>query len=197
MSSRRLITAVVLATAAFGLTACGPDSTSGGSTSTAAAGAPSASSPVSSATPPSTTATGAAPTAGSSTPPASDGDPGMSCTEPKLAPGHKIVMPVRQPTQDLMHAKATKFACDPNDGHYVGVGAEKSYLFAPEVKAQLATGAGTFETVVVGDLWMHIGDCLGAGSPVKPPLSCSSYPAYEIALDSSGKVTEIKEIWHS
>ncbi len=204
MSSRRSIKAIVVATAVLGLAACQPSSTSGSSTSTAAAGAPSVSAPAAStpaASTPGTDAPGTAnpaPTDGSSaSQPADDGGPAMTCTEPKVATGHKIVMPVRRPTQDTMDAKPVKFVCDPNDGHYEGTGTEKPYLFAQTVKAQLALGADQFKTVIVGDLWMHIGDCLSGGSTVQPPLSCSAFPAYDITLDSSGKISAIKEIWHS
>ncbi|MDH6576491.1 hypothetical protein [Kitasatospora sp. MAP5-34] len=204
MSSRRLIKAVAAATAALGLAACGPTSSSSSSATTAAAAAPSASTAVSapgaSGAPTGFAPSSAnpAPTDGASSASATDdGGPAMSCTQPVPAAGHKIVMPVRRPTQDTLDAKAVKFVCDPNDGHYEGTGTEKPYLFAPTVKAQLATGADQFKTVIVGDLWMHIGDCLSGGTTVQPPLSCSAYPAYEITLDSSGKINAIKEIWHS
>ncbi|GAA2134041.1 hypothetical protein GCM10009760_10880 [Kitasatospora kazusensis] len=121
----------------------------------------------------------------------------MSCGTPTPSAGHRIVLPVRRPTQDTLDAKAVTFVCDPNDGHYQGTGAAKSYLFAPTVKAQLALGADQFKTVILGDLWTHIGDCLAGGSTVQPPLSCSAYPAYDITLDASGKINAIKEIWHS
>lgn len=194
MSSRRLITAVVVAAAACGLAACEPDGTPDGAPATAAAGAPSASAPA--AAPSASRPAKAAPTTGSPSQ-AADDDPGMTCTEPKLAPGHKVVMPVARPVKDTMFAKPVKFVCDPNDGHYEGTGTEKSYLFAPKVKAQLVTDTTQLKTVVVGDLWVHIGDCLDGGKDVKPPLTCSAFPAYEIAQDSSGNITEIKEIWHS
>ncbi|WP_280700267.1 hypothetical protein [Kitasatospora sp. GP82] len=199
MSSRRLLTTIVLGAAAFGLAGCGPsDSTGGSSAGTAAAAAPQASAPATgpgAGTPAGTSKT--APGGAASDAPGAGAEPGTDCTPTKPAPNHRIVQPVRQPTQDTMYAKGTKFVCDPNDGHYEPTGGETAWHFAPHVKAELATGAGTYKTVAVGELWAHIGDCLNGGAAVKAPLTCSSFPVYDIGQDSTAKITEIREIWHS
>ncbi|KJK56338.1 hypothetical protein [Saccharothrix sp. ST-888] len=199
MSSRRLLTAVVLTAAAFGLAGCGPDNaagTSAGSSTGTAAAAPQASAPVAAA-PGAGTSKAAVPGGTASDAPGAGAEPGTDCTPGKPAAGHRIVQPVKQPTQDTMYAKATKFVCDPNDGHWEATGGETAYHFAPKVKAQLVTDAVTYRTVPLPDLWTHIGDCLAGGQAVKPPLTCSAFPVYDIVQDSTGKITEIKEIWHS
>ena len=174
MSSRKLLTAAVLTVAVLGLVGCDPDD------SAVDGAAPGSSEP--------------APHGSSSGAP--DTDPGVHCTTPALAAGHKVVQPVEHPRQDTMSAKETRFACDPNDGHWEGVGSPVSYHFAREVKAQLSSNGAGYESVVVGELWNHIGDCLDGGADVKPPLSCSAHGVYDIKQDSNGDITEIREIWH-
>ncbi|MGK4582242.1 hypothetical protein [Kitasatospora sp. HPMI-4] len=194
MDSRRLITAAVLTVAALGLVGCDPNDPSGNGSggSSAAAAAPQASAPAAGAAQP-------APAGASSKAPTVDpgGDPGENCATPKLPAGHKIVQPVAQPKQDTMLAKATTFACDPNDGHWEATGSAARYLFAPHAKAELTNGAAGYTSVAVGELWNHIGDCLDGGQNVKPPQTCSSHPVYDITQGADGKITEIKEIWHS
>ncbi|MGE7438640.1 hypothetical protein [Kitasatospora sp. NPDC001175] len=188
MSSRRLLAAAVLTVAALGLVGCDPNDPKGGSSAAPAA--------------PSATASGAAsgtakPAPAGKSSSAPDGDPGENCTPAKLPAGHKIVQPVQQPKQNTMPAKATKFACDPNDGHWEAVGSPERFVFAPHAKAELAAGSVGYKSVAVGELWNHIGDCLDGGQNVKPPLTCSAFPVYDITQNSSGEITEIKELWHS
>ncbi|WP_441251065.1 hypothetical protein [Kitasatospora sp. McL0602] len=127
----------------------------------------------------------------------SDDAPGMDCSTPALAPGHHVVVPRARPTQGVMFARVGEYVCDPNDGHYRAGGAEQTYQFAPEVKAELAGEGGAPQSALVGDLWTHIGDCLSGGADVQAPLSCSAYPAYEITQNSAGRITAIRELWHS
>ncbi|GAA1140875.1 hypothetical protein F4556_003494 [Kitasatospora gansuensis] len=189
MSARRLLTGVAVVSAVvIGLTGCQKHSTRGSSSNHVQA-------PAASTTPPAPVEK----TTGSPTPSASsssdDPDGAGSCTTPAPKAGRKYVQAVKPPKQDTLYVKDAKFVCDPNDGHYAGAGAEKTYGFAAKVTAQIANGPGKFKTVPVGELWTHIGDCL-LGEPVKDPASCSG-GIYEIALDGTGKITEIKEIWHA
>ncbi len=191
MSARRLLTGVAVVSAVvIGLTGCQKHSTRGSSSSNNNVQAPAASS-----TPPQAPVEK---TTGAPTPSASsssdDPDGAGSCTTPAPKTGRKYVQAVKPPKQDTLYVKDAKFVCDPNDGHYAGAGAEKTYGFAAKVKAQVANGPGTVKTVPVGELWQHIGDCLLVVE-VQDPASFSG-GIYEIALDGTGKLTEIMDIWH-
>ncbi|GAA3056016.1 hypothetical protein GCM10020229_79740 [Kitasatospora albolonga] len=126
---------------------------------------------------------------------AGTGEDVEGCSTPAPKPNWKYVQAVKPPKQDTLYVKDAKFVCDPNDGHYEGAGADKTYMFATTVKAQISTGAGNVKTVPVGELWQHIGDCLVDRAQVKDPYSCSG-GIYEISLDGTGKITSIREVWH-
>ncbi|WP_405018562.1 hypothetical protein OHV05_17735 [Kitasatospora sp. NBC_00070] len=188
MSARRLLTGVAVVSAVvIGLTGCQKHSTRGSSTNHVQA-------PAAGSTPPQAPVekTSAAPTPSASGS-ADDADP-TGCTTPTPKAGRKYVQAVKPPKQDTLFVKDAKFVCDPNDGHYAGAGADKTYMLAAKVTAQIVNGPGKFKTVPVGELFTHVGDCL-LGVEVQDPASCSN-GIYEIAVDGSGKVTEIKEIWH-
>ncbi|MCQ8768561.1 hypothetical protein [Streptomyces telluris] len=121
---------------------------------------------------------------------------GGDCGQPpKLPAGHKMIEVAAPPSKGSMTAKDAKPACTPNDWIYHGDGKANYYLFSENVKAELATGAGSTKTVPVGELWTHAGDCMTNSSAVKSPYSCSGN-IYDITLDPEGKVKTIKEIWH-
>ncbi|MER5861845.1 hypothetical protein [Kitasatospora sp. NPDC002040] len=192
MSARRLFTGVVVVSAVvIGLTGCQKHTRGGSSTNHVQA-------PAASSTPPqapveqSPTAPATKPTASRST---TDPDENGPCKTPAPTAGRKYVQAVKAPKQDTVYVKDAKFVCDPNDGHYEGAGAEKTYGFAVKVKAQLSSGPGTLKTVPLGELFQHVGDCL-LQQEVPQPYSCSG-GIYDIALDGSGKISDIKEIWHS
>ncbi|MGW2633464.1 hypothetical protein ACWC2K_29600 [Streptomyces chattanoogensis] len=177
--TRRLISTLALVASLGALTACGPedpyDDNAGGSKASAQ---------------PSKKPT--APSDDSSDDAAGSGDCG---TPPKLPAGHKRVEPAVPPSKGSLSAKDAKPVCTPNDWIYHGQGKAKYYLFAGDVKAELATGAGKTKSVPVGQLWMHAGDCMTNQSAVKAPYSCSGN-IYDITLDSEGEINSIKEIWH-
>ncbi|MFJ8040243.1 hypothetical protein ACIRBX_06980 [Kitasatospora sp. NPDC096147] len=204
MSARGLVTGVAVVSAlVLGLTGC--QDKDGGSGKAAVAPADTASSaPV--ATPGAGTGAGGTasgtPKAGASKSPsaaassATGEDPDAeACSTPAPKANWKYVQAVKPPKQDTLYVKDAKFVCDPNDGHYEGAGAEKTYMFATKVKAQISAGPGNTKVVPVGELWQHIGDCLVDRAQVKEPYSCSG-GIYEIALDGTGKITEIREVWH-
>lgn len=198
MSARGLVTGVAVVSAlVLGLTGCQKKDGDGGKT---VAAAPETASSAPSAAPTATGSAKATPKASASKSPtaAASTDAGEDvegCSTPAPKPNWKYVQAVKPPKQDTLYVKDAKFVCDPNDGHYEGAGAEKTYMFATTVKAQISTGAGNAKTVPVGELWQHIGDCLVERAQVKDPYSCSG-GIYEIVLDGSGKITQIREVWH-
>ncbi|MFI6639075.1 hypothetical protein [Streptomyces sp. NPDC050504] len=116
--------------------------------------------------------------------------------QPTLPAGHKMVEIAEPPSKGSMSAKDAQPTCTPNDWIYQGQGEAKYYLFAQEVKAELAAGPGSTKTVPVGELWAHAGDCITDQAAVKSPYTCSGN-IYDITVDGEGNVTTIKEIWHS
>ncbi|MFB9367209.1 hypothetical protein [Kitasatospora albolonga] len=202
MSARGLVTGVAVVSAlVLGLTGCQKKDEGDGR----AAAAPSETVSSAPSAAPSASASGSAkatakagasksPTAAASSD-AGTGEDVEGCSTPAPKPNWKYVQAVKPPKQDTLYVKDAKFVCDPNDGHYEGAGADKTYMFATTVKAQISTGAGNVKTVPVGELWQHIGDCLVDRAQVKDPYSCSG-GIYEISLDGTGKITSIREVWH-
>ncbi|KOV36790.1 hypothetical protein ADK60_06190 [Streptomyces sp. XY431] len=173
MSSRRTaLAAAAAATAVLTLAACGPDDGSG--TGAAPAG-PSAA-------------------AGSSAAQPSAGAPGGACATPKPNGNRRVIHPVKQPRQDTVTYQETGYTCTVNDGKWEPAGPQKNLMFAPEVKAQLQPASGQYRTVVVGELWNHIGACLDRTPDAGV---CSSGLNYEIALDGEGRINEIRELYAS
>ncbi|REK86426.1 hypothetical protein DY245_32785 [Streptomyces inhibens] len=176
--TQRLISALALVATLGGLTACGPEDPYGDSTGGSSASAQPSKKP--------------SPSEGSTD---EAGGPGDCGAPPKLPAGHKMVEPAAPPSKGSLSAKDAKPVCTPNGWIYHGQGKAKYYLFARDVKADLATGSGSTKSVPVGELWMHAGDCMTNPSAVKAPYSCSGN-IYDITLDSEGNVNSIKEIWH-
>ena len=178
--TQRLISTFALVATLGGLAACGPEGAGygGGSGGSGATAEPSHK-------PTSSDDAGAKP----------EGS-GACGTPPKLPAGHRRVEPAVPPAKGSLSAKDAVPVCTPNDWIYHGRGKAKYYLFAQDVKAELATGSGTSaKSVPVGELWMHAGDCMTNPGAVKAPYSCSGN-IYDITLDSHGEINYIKEIWH-
>ncbi|WP_406287616.1 hypothetical protein [Embleya sp. NBC_00896] len=132
--------------------------------------------------------TGGAPTSASAEP---VGDCGPA---PSLAPGHRIVQPIRQPNKDQLYFKKTRFVCDANGGHYEAVGEEQTPLvFVVEVDATLS-GPTPWKARYLGQVWVHIGKCLAGGQDGEH--MCSPFPVYEITVDDKKQITSITEIFH-
>lgn len=105
-----------------------------------------------------------------------------------------MIHPVKQPRQDTVTYQETGYTCTVNDGQWEPTGPRKNLMFAPEVKAQLQPASGQYKTVVVGELWNHIGACL---DHTPDAGVCSSGLNYEIALDGEGRINEIRELYAS
>ncbi|WP_051755151.1 hypothetical protein [Kitasatospora purpeofusca] len=187
MSSRRtVLAAVAAATAVLALAACGPDNDSGTGAAPAGSSAaqPSAAQP-SAAQP---TATGSAAAQPSAVAPPS------ACAPPKPVGLRRVIHPVKQPRQDTVTYQETGYTCTAGKGKWEPTGPRKNLTFAPEVKAQLQPVSGQFKTVVVGELWNHIGACLDRTPDAGV---CSPGLNYEISLDGEGRINEIQELYAS
>ncbi|WP_405008016.1 hypothetical protein OHV13_31595 [Kitasatospora purpeofusca] len=187
MSSRRTaLAAVAAATAVLALAACGPDDGSGTGAAPAGSSAAQPSAAKSAAAQPAATGSAAAqPSAGA---------PGGACATPKPNGNRRVIHPVNQPRQDTVTYQETGYACTVDDGKWEPTGPRKNLMFAPEVKAQLQPASGQYKTVVVGELWNHIGACL---DHTPDAGVCSSGLNYEIALDGEGRINEIRELYAS
>ncbi|MFF4384129.1 hypothetical protein [Kitasatospora sp. NPDC001547] len=202
-SSGLLATALVAA-AAFGLAACGPDNSSdqgAGSGSTGAApaaptAAPTASPSGSASHAPSGKPAGTA-KPGATGSPAADGEPEGFCTHGPLPAGQKWVYPVKGTSATTLVYQETKDACGVNDVVFEPVGANKSAPIAPTAKGHLSSVLAPPKDVNVADLVKHVNECLAEPTNVKGSYPCSGVGDYKVALDASGKVTELWERAHS
>ncbi|MFG3051017.1 hypothetical protein ACGFZP_08705 [Kitasatospora sp. NPDC048239] len=198
---RRLLGAGLVATALFGLAACGPDDSSdqaGGSANTPAA--PAATTP---AAPAATTPAATAPAGGKSTGPAASGKPSADpsepegfCDAPPLPAGQKWIYPAKGTTATTLVYKDTKTACGVNDVVFEPVGADKTAPFAPTVKGHLNSVLAKPKDVNGADLVKHINECLADPTSTKGFYPCSGGD-YKVAIDASGKVVELTERAHS
>nr|BFD92504.1 hypothetical protein KitaXyl93_38640 [Kitasatospora sp. Xyl93] len=202
-SSGLLATALVAA-AALGLAACGPDNSSdqgAGSGSTGAApaaptAAPTASPSGSASHAPSGKPAGTA-KPGATGSPAADGEPEGFCTHGPLPAGQKWVYPVKGTSATTLVYQETKDACGVNDVVFEPVGANKSAPIAPTAKGHLSSVLAPPKDVNVADLVKHVNECLAEPTNVKGSYPCSGVGDYKVALDASGKVTELWERAHS
>ncbi|MFJ6379990.1 hypothetical protein ACIQI7_08300 [Kitasatospora sp. NPDC092039] len=204
-SSRLLATALVAA-AAFGLAACGPDDSSdqgAGSVPTGAASAAPTAAPAGTASqapsgkPAGTgkpVATGKPAATGT---PAADGEPEGFCTHGPLPAGQKWVYPVKGTSATTLVYQETKDACGVNDVVFEPVGANKSAPIAPTAKGHLSSVLAPPKDVNVADLVKHVNECLAEPTNVKGSYPCSGVGDYKVAIDASGKVTELWERAHS
>ncbi|MFB8242739.1 hypothetical protein ACFC58_40020 [Kitasatospora purpeofusca] len=192
MSSRRTaLAAVAAATAVLALAACGPDNDSGTGAAPAGSSAAQPSAAESAAAQPA--ATQPAATQPTATQPSADAPP-SACAPPKPVGLRRVIHPVKQPRQDTVTYQETGYTCTANKGKWEPTGPRKNLMFAPEVKAQLQPASGQYRTVVVGELWNHIGACLDRAPDAGV---CSPGLNYEIALDGEGRISEIQELYAS
>ncbi|MFD9690492.1 hypothetical protein [Kitasatospora sp. NPDC059088] len=187
-ASRRLLVATLVATAALGLAACGPDDPStqgaGASTATAAPATGGAASPTAAPA----TGTGKPAPAGKPT----DGGPEGFCTHEPLPAGQKWIEPVKGTSATTLVYKETKDACGVNDVALEPTGADKSATFAPGAKGHLKSVVAAPKDVVVAELVKHINECIATPGNQKGSYPCNS-GTYKVALDASGKVVEMWE----
>ncbi|MFF7992331.1 hypothetical protein ACFZDG_21360 [Kitasatospora xanthocidica] len=200
-ASRRLLATALVATAAFGLAACGPDDSSdqgAGSAPTAATAAPTAAAPTTAA--PAGSGKPAAP-GGTAKPapsgtPAASGEPEGFCTHGPLPAGQKWIYPGKGTTAATLVYKDTKDVCGVNDVGFEPVGADKTAAFAPTAKGHLSSVLAPPKDVNLADLVKHINECIATPHNEKGSYPCSSGD-YKVAIDASGKVTELWERAHS
>ncbi|MFE6049687.1 hypothetical protein ACFQ6N_02920 [Kitasatospora sp. NPDC056446] len=195
--SRRLLATALVAAAAFGLTGCGPDDSSdqgaggGATTAATASAAPSGAAPAPTAASPA----GTGKPAPAGTPGASGGAEGF-CTHEPLPAGQKWVYPAKGTTAAALVYKDTKDACGVDDVGFEPVGADKTAAFAPTAKGHLRSVLAPPKDVNLADLVKHINECIATPHNEKGSYPCSAGD-YKVAIDASGKVTELWERAHS
>ncbi|RKT16632.1 hypothetical protein BX285_0978 [Streptomyces sp. 1114.5] len=195
--SRRLLATALVAAAAFGLAACGPDDSSdqgAGSGSSTATAAPTDAAPTAA---PAGTGKPVQPgrTAPSATPAAS-GEPEGFCTHGPLPAGQKWIYPVKGTSTTTLVYKDTKDVCGVDDVGFDPVGADKTAPIAPTAKGHLSSVLAAPKDVNVTDLVKHINECIATPHNEKGSYPCS-LGDYKVAIDASGKVTELWERAHS
>lgn len=204
-SSRRLLATALVAAAAFGLAACGPDNTAdqgaGNGSTGAASAAPTAAPAGTAGQAPSGKPTGTAKPAGTGKPaasgtPAADGEPEGFCTHGPLPAGQQWIYPVKGTSATTLVYKETKDVCGVNDVGFEPVGADKSAPFAPTAKGHLSSVLVPPKDVNLADLVKHVNECLASPYNEKGSYPCS-VGDYKVAIDASGKVTELWERAHS
>ncbi|MFF7586372.1 hypothetical protein ACFZCK_02635 [Kitasatospora purpeofusca] len=198
--SRRLLATALVATATLGLAACGPDnspdqSAKGTTAPTTAATAPATSPAAAPASAPATkgAAQGTAPAG--STAPASD-EPEGFCTHAPLPAGQKWIYPVKGTSSTTLAYRDTKDACGVNDVSFEPVGADRTAAFAPTAKGHLSSVMAAPKDVDLAGVVKHINECLASPHSEKGSYPCSAGD-YKVAVDASGKVTELWERAHS
>ncbi|MEV0192896.1 hypothetical protein AB0I39_30735 [Kitasatospora purpeofusca] len=194
--SRRLLATALLATAVLGLAACGPDnspdqSAKGTTAPTAAATAPATSPAAAPAT------KGAAPTTAPTAPTGSASDePEGFCTHVPLPAGQKWIYPVKGTSTTTLAYRDTKDACGVNDVSFEPFGADRTAAFAPTAKGHLSSVLAAPKDVDLAGVVKHINECLASPHSEKGSYPCSAGD-YKVAVDASGKVTELWERAHS
>ncbi|MFC5662609.1 hypothetical protein ACFP3U_06380 [Kitasatospora misakiensis] len=192
-ASRRLLATALVAAAAFGLAACGPDN----SPDQAAKGASTAA--ATTATTAAATTAPAAPATASPTAPATapaSGEPEGFCTHQPLPAGQKWIYPVKGTSATTLTYRDTKDACGVNDVVFEPVGADKTAAFTATAKGHLSSVMAAPKDVDLAGLVKHINECLTSPHNDKGSYPCSAGD-YKVAIDASGKVTELWERAHS
>ncbi|MEV7022236.1 hypothetical protein [Kitasatospora sp. NPDC093558] len=191
--SRKLLSAALVATAAFGLAACGPENSSdqaGGGSSTAAAAPTTA--------PATGGATGAASPAGKAKPTgkpsagATDAGPEGICTHDPLPAGQKWIVPVKGTSGTTLVYKETKDACGVDDVALEPTGPDKTAQFAPTFKAQLRSVVKPPMDANAETLAKHVNECIATPHGDKGVYPCQDN-VFKATLDASGKVVEMWE----
>ncbi|MFI9360028.1 hypothetical protein ACIG5E_03025 [Kitasatospora sp. NPDC053057] len=186
--SRKLFATALVATAAFGLAACGPDNSSdqGAGTATTTAAPATASATGAPATGTAKPAPSGKPSGGA------DGGPQGFCTSDPLPAGQKWINVEKGTSATALVYKETKDACGVDDVAHEAVGPDKTAQFAPTVKGHLRSVVAAPKDVNAADLAKHINECIATPGNQKGFYPCSS-GVYTVALDASGKVTEMWE----
>ncbi|CAN3978337.1 hypothetical protein [Kitasatospora purpeofusca] len=201
--SGRLLATALVATATLGLAACGPDnspdqSAKGGTAPTAAASAPATSPGAAPATKGAAPTTAPGSTAPGSTAPAGSAsdEPEGFCTHVPLPAGQKWIYPVKGTSTTTLTYRDTKDACGVNDVSFEPVGADRTAAFAPTAKGHLSSVMAAPKDVDLAGVVKHINECLASPHSEKGSYPCSAGD-YKVAVDASGKVTELWERAHS
>ncbi|MFD7903204.1 hypothetical protein ACFV4G_13255 [Kitasatospora sp. NPDC059747] len=195
--SRKLLSAALVATAAFGLAACGPDNSSdqaGGGSSTAAAaptGAPATAAPTGAATG-AASPTGKAKPTGKPSAGATDAGPEGICTHDPLPAGQKWIVPVKGTNGTTLVYKDTKDACGVDDVALEPTGPDKTAQFAPAFKAQLRSVVKPPMDANAETLAKHVNECIATPGSDKGVYPCQNN-VFKVTLDASGKVVEMWE----
>ncbi|MEE1785739.1 hypothetical protein PUR71_22950 [Streptomyces sp. SP17BM10] len=195
--SRKLLSTALVAAAAFGLAACGPDNSSdqagGGSSSAATAaptGAPATGAPATGA--PAASPSGKAkPTAKPSAGATDDGPEGF-CTHDPLPAGQKWIVPVKGTNGTTLVYKDTKDACGVDDVALEPTGPDKTAQFAPTFKAQLRSVVKPPMDANAETLAKHVNECIATPRSDKGVYPCQDN-VFKVTLDASGKVVEMWE----
>ncbi|SDT82651.1 hypothetical protein SAMN05216371_7441 [Streptomyces sp. TLI_053] len=203
--SRRLLAAALVTTAALGLAACGPDNSpdqsAKGTTAPAAAtgpggtGVPATKGAAPTTAPPASPAPATPGASASVASPGSD-EPEGFCTHVPLPAGQKWIYPVKGTTTGTLTYRDTKDACGVNDVSFEPVGADRTAAFAPTAKGHLSSVMAAPKDVDLAGVVKHINECLASPHSEKGSYPCSAGD-YKVAVDASGKVTELWERAHS
>jgi hypothetical protein len=109
-----------------------------------------------------------------------------------VAPGHKVVVADKAATLTTLYAQDGAFDCGKAPDHgWWPKGAEHTYTIVPNAKAALASSEGA-KSVPLAELIKHLTACVTNTGDVS---SCGSGKTYDLALDSSGKVTGLTELY--
>ncbi|MGW2249550.1 hypothetical protein ACWCXH_05060 [Kitasatospora sp. NPDC001660] len=187
--SKKLLATALVATAAFGLAACGPDNSSdqaGGGSSTAATAAPTGAASPTGKPAPTGKATGK-PSGG-----ATGGGPEGFCTSDPLPAGQKWIIPVKGTSGTTLVYKDTKDACGVDDVALEPTGPDKTAQFAPTFKAQLRSVVKPPMDANAETLAKHVNECIATPRSDKGVYPCQDN-VFKATLDASGKVTEMWE----
>ncbi|MFF2144231.1 hypothetical protein [Kitasatospora sp. NPDC058190] len=119
-------------------------------------------------------------------------DPGYPCPAPSRLPGHQVLVIVAAGPAELT-AQPARYTCDPP--RYEATGTPVHYGFAASgVTATLVDRphADPAKPVQLDELVTHLNDCLAERDPADP-YGCFGN-AYDVVLDSHGRIMRIAEI---
>ncbi|MFJ2780087.1 hypothetical protein [Kitasatospora sp. NPDC087315] len=121
-----------------------------------------------------------------------------ACTTAAERPGHRVLQVVTV-ARDQLTARPTRFVCGPDipdDGYYEPTGSPARYTFAATATATLVDleHAEPARPVPVPELVDHLDDCLADREP-EPPYGCYGSD-YDVVLDSRGRIMRIGELYH-
>ena len=195
MALRHLMTAASLTAALFTLTACGPDGADGDASP--ATREPTLSTSSVPAGDPGEESTGAAPTASPSGPaglPAGDEGPSApdDCATPTLPPGNKVLEVTAKLSGGMVEAQATQYFCGMNGGSYNGAGAVKAYPLAAGAGFELAVDGARHEKASLAEVSQVIDACVRSAN-----ASHCRENIFTVAVDASGRITRMSQVWHS